>query len=72
MALGIGIVHGIAGPGGILGVLPAVELHDAVLSTAYLSSFCLTSILAMGIFAAVYGEITARIGDTDRYDLCGM
>ena len=66
LALVVGIVHGIAGPGGILGVLPAVELYDAVLSTAYLGAFCLTSILAMGIFASVYGEVTARIGDTER------
>jgi hypothetical protein len=36
-AFGIGIVHGIAGPGGVLGVLPAVELHDRTLAAVYLS-----------------------------------
>ncbi|CEG40371.1 hypothetical protein L915_02890 [Plasmopara halstedii] len=62
-ALIVGIVHGIAGPGGILGVLPAVGLHDTVKSCIYLSSFCLASILTMGLFAAVYGEATGRLGD---------
>ena len=61
-AFGIGIVHGIAGPGGVLGVLPAVELHDKTLAATYLASFCGTSILIMGTFAAGYGELTARVG----------
>ncbi|KAG7386912.1 hypothetical protein PHYPSEUDO_015117 [Phytophthora pseudosyringae] len=62
-ALLVGIVHGIAGPGGILGVLPAVGLHDTVKSCTYLGSFCVTSIATMGLFAAVYGEATGRLGE---------
>ena len=61
IALAVGLVHGIAGPGGILGVLPAVQLNDWSLSSAYLSAFCLSSVLAMGSFAAFYGEATARL-----------
>ena len=61
MALIVGIIHGIAGPGGILGVLPAVGLHDALKTWSYLGSFCISSILTMGIFAASYGEITGRL-----------
>lgn len=65
-ALAVGIVHGIAGPGGILGVLPAVGLHDGFKATAYLGSFCLSSIISMGSFAACYGETTGRLSMSSK------
>lgn len=60
----IGLLHGVAGPGGILGVLPAVEMQNWRYSTLYLGSFILASTLSMGCFAAIYGEATKRIGAT--------
>ncbi|KAF0709688.1 hypothetical protein AaE_012808 [Aphanomyces astaci] len=61
-ALIVGIIHGIAGPGGILGVMPAVRYHNWLRSMVYLGTFCLTSIIIMGLFAALYGELTSRLG----------
>ena len=60
----IGMLHGVAGPGAILGVLPAVEMQSWKASTCYLLSFIIASTLSMGAFAALYGELTKRLGST--------
>lgn len=54
----VGLVHGVAGPGGVLGVLPALAMRHTENAVVYLGSFCLSSILCMGAFAALYGELT--------------
>ena len=41
---------------------PAVQLHDWGKSSLYLGTFCIFSSLTMGVFAAVYGGITHRLG----------
>ncbi|KAL8007304.1 hypothetical protein Plhal703r1_c04g0023201 [Plasmopara halstedii] len=56
-----GTAHGLAGTGGILGVLPAVFLNDWARSSVYLGAFCVSSIFTMGGFAALYGEVTGRM-----------
>jgi hypothetical protein len=69
MAFLAGIVHGLAGPGGVLGVIPAVQLHDARLATLYLTCFCVTSTMTMGVFAMVYGGVSSRLGTTIHHEL---
>jgi hypothetical protein len=64
----IGMLHGVAGPGGVLGVLPAVEMQNWKSSSLYLASFVFASTASMGAFAALYGELTKRIGAT-QYSL---
>eukprot|EP00934_Nitzschia_sp_Nitz4_P004256 Nitzschia sp. Nitz4//scaffold171_size48012//2061//3106//NITZ4_007116-RA/size48012-augustus-gene-0.1-mRNA-1//1//CDS//3329538674//4246//frame0 len=62
LALCAGVVHGLAGPGGVLGVIPAVQLHDWKLAAVYLSSFCMSSTVTMGCFAYLYGNCSSNIG----------
>lgn len=110
VAFVIGIVHGIAGPGGILGVLPAIQLKSWQKASLYLGTFCFASTMIMvrahaglyvhvfydtdkgaaerqrlalfiqqhtnttptnatqGIFAALYGELSARVGSAKRME----
>ncbi|CAB9505115.1 expressed unknown protein [Seminavis robusta] len=56
-----GIVHGLAGPGGVLGVIPAVQLQNWKLAAVYLSCFCISSTLTMGCFATAYGACSSKI-----------
>lgn len=57
-------------------MLPAVELHAWDKALLYLFSFCLTSILVMGAFAGLWGEMSYRLGCVRllcflRVDACG-
>mmetsp|Transcript_35325 Transcript_35325/g.46639 ORF Transcript_35325/g.46639 Transcript_35325/m.46639 type:complete len:344 (-) Transcript_35325:106-1137(-) len=62
IAFGVGVIHGVAGPGGILGVIPALEQNSWAKAMYYLCFFTTTSTIIMGLFSAIYGEITARMG----------
>jgi hypothetical protein len=64
LSFSVGLLHGIAGPGAVLGVLPAVEMRQWSSSVIYLGSFIVASTLSMGCFAALYGESTKRLGAT--------
>ena len=61
MAFIAGIFHGIAGPGGVLGVMIALKLNDWFLSSLYLGLFFLSSIVTMGIYATLYGYFTTKL-----------
>ena len=62
-AVAVGVVHGAAGPGAVLGVLPAVALRRSSLVFGYFAGFCVATVATMGAFAASYGEVTSRLGD---------
>ena len=57
------IVHGLAGPGGVLGLVPAVQLHNVPLAVIYLGTFCLCSTLTMGFVAFGYGACSSRVSN---------
>ncbi len=59
----VGIIHGVAGPGGVLGVIPAVQLHNFTLAMLYLITFSLVSTFLMGVVAAFYGSFTSYISE---------
>ena len=60
IALGVGILHGIGGPGGVLAVLPTLLIPGIIGSCLYLGGFCVSATLTMGIIAGVYGACTYR------------
>lgn len=59
-ALGIGLIHGVAGSSHLYGVLPALALAAAD-RVGYLIGFGVGSILAMGLFASAIGLLIGRI-----------
>lgn len=71
-SLGMGILHGFAGPGGVLAVLPTVEMTRWQSSCLYLFSFIVASTISMGMFAALYGEATRRVGEGKERVEVGM
>ena len=61
-ALGIGILHGLAGASHFLGVLPALAMPTKTLSIFYIASFGIGTISAMILFSEVMGRLALRSG----------
>lgn len=59
-AVGIGLIHGIAGSSHLYGVLPALALAAGE-RVGYLIGFGIGSIVAMGLFAGVVGMVIGRV-----------
>ena len=56
----VGTLHGLAGSSHLLGILPALALASDAVAGAYLLSFGMGSIVAMGAFAAIVGWVAGR------------
>lgn len=63
LAVCVGVIHGAAGPGAVLGVLPAVALRDPGMVAGYFVGFVVATIFTMGAFAALFGKLTKELGD---------
>ena len=59
-ALAVGTLHGLAGSSHLLGILPALALPSDAAAGAYLISFGVGSVAAMGAFAAFIGWVAGR------------
>uniref|UniRef100_A0A0G4FT78 Phosphatidic acid phosphatase type 2/haloperoxidase domain-containing protein n=1 Tax=Chromera velia CCMP2878 TaxID=1169474 RepID=A0A0G4FT78_9ALVE len=71
-SLACGVLHGVAGPGGILGLLPASRYKSIVDSVVYLFVFLAVTTLTMGMLAAGWGEFTYRVSAPSRAVLIGV
>jgi len=59
-AVGIGVVHGLAGSSHFLGVLPALALPTLAAATGYIVAFGVGTIISMGAFAGMMGVLATR------------
>jgi hypothetical protein len=74
-AVGIGVLHGLAGSSHFLGVLPALALPTMAAAAGYVGMFAVGTIVSMGVFAGLMGALAARPafhGDTPYRVLLGV
>lgn len=71
-ALGIGLLHGLAGTSHLLGVLPALLLPTRAAAVAYVGGFGFGAIGAMTLFAWVVGDIARRLNGRGQRAFRGL
>lgn len=71
-AFAVGLLHGTAGAGHVLGVLPALALPTRLGSIAYLLSFAAGTVAAMTIYAALVGQAGRRLSLSGRNAYAGL
>jgi ABC-type nickel/cobalt efflux system permease component RcnA len=59
-ALGIGILHGLAGSSHLLGVLPMLAMRTKLEAGLYLAAFAGGTIFSMAVFSTLVGTVAAR------------
>ena len=74
-ALGIGVLHGLAGGSHLLGVLPALALPSRWGALTYLLAFGAGTLGGIGLFSSALGLFAHRVGGIGwlgyRYLMCG-
>ncbi|MFZ5624391.1 MAG: sulfite exporter TauE/SafE family protein [Gemmatimonadota bacterium] len=59
-ALGVGILHGLAGSSHFLGVLPALAFPTMAQAVTYVAAFAAGTIVSMAVFAGMMGWVATR------------
>jgi len=59
-AVGIGVLHGLAGSSHFLGILPALALPTMAAAAGYVGAFGVGTIVSMGAFAGMMGVLARR------------
>jgi len=65
-ALGIGVLHGLAGVSHFIGLLPTLAFESRFDSAMYLTGFGFGTILAMVLFSAILGFIAAKASHSGK------
>jgi len=60
-ALGIGIIHGLAGVSHLIGILPSLALPTKLDSVSYILGFGTGTVFTMVIYSSIMGLVTARV-----------
>ena len=65
-ALGIGVLHGLAGVSHFIGLLPTLAFESSFDSALYLTGFGIGTILAMVVFSAILGLIASKASHSKK------
>ncbi len=61
-AMGVGILHGVAGSSHFLGVLPALAFPTVRQAVAYIAAYAIGTVASMMAFGALMDVLTGRAG----------
>ena len=68
-ALGIGIVHGLAGVSHLIGILPSLALPTKLDAVSYILGFGAGTIFTMALYATIMGAISSHVASSNRNKL---
>jgi ABC-type nickel/cobalt efflux system permease component RcnA len=68
-ALGIGVIHGVAGVSHLIGILPSLALPTRADSISYVLGFGIGTVLTMVAYSAIMGMLTQRAEKKDHKKL---